>query len=49
MIARGKRMGGGRKGYGGINGNGWKTCLRVMNTQYSVQMMYCEIVHLKPV
>ena len=28
----------------------WKgTCLRVVNTQYSVQMMCCGIVHLKPV
>lgn len=37
--------------YGGINGDGrWTgTCLGVVDTQYSVPMMCCTNVHLKPV
>ena len=47
VIARLRGMGGSGGGYEGINGDGWR--LGVVNTQYSVQVMCCKIVHLKPV
>lgn len=35
------------EGKGGINGDGQRR-FGVVNTQYSVQIMFCRIVHLKP-
>ena len=42
--------GGVEEGLGRINGDGRRLDLsRVVNAQYSVQMMRCGILHLKPV
>ena len=46
VITRGEGVGQVEEGEVGINGDGRR--LRVVNTQYCIQMMYHSIVHLKP-
>ena len=47
VINGGRRVGGDGGGYGGINSDGQR--FGGVNTQYSVKMMCCKIVPLKPV